>query len=44
MIDTKKFYINGAWVAPISDREMEVIDPPQMNLWSALLPLELKKI
>ena len=27
MIDTKKFYINGAWVAPISDREMEVIDP-----------------
>ena len=27
MIDTKKFYINGAWVAPISDREIEVIDP-----------------
>ena len=27
MIDTKNFYINGAWVAPLSDREMEVIDP-----------------
>ena len=31
MIDTKNFYINGAWVAPSSDsgsgREMEVIDP-----------------
>lgn len=27
MIDTKKFYINGAWVAPLSGREMDVIDP-----------------
>ncbi|WP_443629921.1 aldehyde dehydrogenase family protein [Candidatus Njordibacter sp. Uisw_056] len=27
MIDTKKFYINGAWVTPQSDTEMDVIDP-----------------
>ena len=27
MIDTKKFYINGAWVAPLSTIEMEVINP-----------------
>ncbi|MFQ3304074.1 MAG: aldehyde dehydrogenase (NAD+), partial [Oceanospirillaceae bacterium] len=27
MIDTKKFYINGAWVAPLSGSEMDVIDP-----------------
>jgi aldehyde dehydrogenase (NAD+) len=31
MIDSKKFYINGAWVAPLtgseSGREMDVIDP-----------------
>ena len=27
MIDTKNFYINGAWVAPLSGSEMDVIDP-----------------
>jgi len=27
MIDTKKFYINGAWVAPMSGTDMDVIDP-----------------
>jgi len=27
MIDTKKFYINGAWVSPLSGSELDVIDP-----------------
>ena len=27
MIDSKKFYINGAWVAPLSGSEMDVVDP-----------------
>ena len=27
MIDTKNFYINGAWVTPLSGSEMDVINP-----------------
>ncbi|HCH32500.1 MAG TPA: aldehyde dehydrogenase family protein [Oceanospirillaceae bacterium] len=27
MIDTKKFYINGAWVAPLDATDLDVIDP-----------------
>ena len=27
MIDKKKFYINGKWVAPKSPKEIQVIDP-----------------
>ena len=27
MLDKRKFYINGAWVAPIDARDLEVIDP-----------------
>ena len=27
MIDTKKFYINGAWVAPLAATDLDVIDP-----------------
>lgn len=27
MIDSKKFYINGAWVAPLQGTDLEVIDP-----------------
>ena len=27
MIDTKNFYINGAWVTPLSGSEIDVINP-----------------
>jgi len=27
MLDKKKFYINGQWVAPKNSREIQVIDP-----------------
>jgi len=27
MIDSKKFYINGAWVSPLSGSELDVVDP-----------------
>ena len=27
MLDKRKFYINGAWVAPREGRDLEVIDP-----------------